>query len=178
MRLQRAFSQVMAPIARVSPAGFDPAPDNLRLVRKLSLLLALALTALLPVAHANPGPAVQLPPIGAAESPLFAAGGTPVSNGIFFPGTSLCANGTCYGEPYEIAQGTDIRFYNLDSGVVANSHRVVSKKMKKKGGPIFASDTVAGPGSTLMKTSHLKPGLYEYFCTIHSGMEGIIEVTG
>jgi hypothetical protein len=169
----------MAPFAQVPPAGFGPAPDNLRLVRKLSLLLALALTALLPVAHATPVPApAALPPIGAAEAPLFAAGGTPVSNGIFFPGTALCANGTCYGEPYEIAQGTDIRFYNLDSGVVANSHRVVSKKMKKKGGPIFASDTISGPGSTLVKTSHLKPGVYEYFCTIHSGMEGIIEITG
>lgn len=155
-------------------------PPNLGLVRKLSLLLAAVATALLPSAHAATGPGTPaLPPLGAAESPLFAAGGTPVSNGLFFPGTRVCANGSCYGQAYEIAPGTDIRFYNLDSAVVANSHRIVSKNVKKKtGAPLFQSDTVSGPGSTLMKMSHVKPGEYAYYCTIHFGMEGLIRVTG
>jgi hypothetical protein len=149
-------------------------------MRKLSLLLAAVATALLPSAHAATGPSLPaLPAIGAAEAPLFAAGGTPLSNGIFFPGTSVCANGTCYGEPYEVARGTDIRFYNLDSAVVANSHRIVSKDTKKKtGAPLFQSDTVDGPGSALVKTSHLKPGVYAYFCTVHFGMEGQLSITG
>lgn len=148
-------------------------------MRKLSLLVAAAAAALLPSAHAGAGSALPtLPPVGAEEAPLFAAGGTPVSNGIFFPGTSLCANDTCYGEPYEIARGTDIRFYNLDHAAVANSHRIVSKKSKKRSkAPLFQSDNVQGPGSTLMKTSHLKPGVYEYFCTVHFGMQGALEVT-
>jgi hypothetical protein len=149
-------------------------------VRKLSLSIVAAATALLPSAHAATGTVVPaLPPLGAAEAPLFAGGGTPVSNGIFFPGTALCADSTCYGEPYEIARGTDIRFYNLDSAAVANSHRIISKQTKKRSkAPLFASDNVAGPGSTLMQTSHLKPGIYDYFCTVHFGMEGRIEVTG
>ncbi|MFN2589130.1 MAG: plastocyanin/azurin family copper-binding protein [Actinomycetota bacterium] len=148
-------------------------------MRKLSLLVAAAATALLPAAHAAPGAtAPALPPLGAAEAPLFAAGGTPVSNGIFFPGTALCAGTYCLGQPYAVAQGTDIRFYNLDSAAVANSHRIVSKQTKKRSkAPLFQSETVAGPGSTLMKTSHLKPGVYGYFCTIHFGMDGLLEVT-
>lgn len=161
------------------PAGFRPGPDNLGLVRKLSLLLAAAATALLPTAHAATGiDAPALPPVGAAEAPLFAAGGTPLTNGVFFPGTALCAAGSCFGQPYSIARGTDIRFYNLDSAIVANSHRIVAKDMKRKtGAPLFQSDTVAGPGSSLMRTSHLKPGVYGYFCTVHFGMEGLLEVT-
>ncbi|MDQ4025624.1 MAG: plastocyanin/azurin family copper-binding protein [Actinomycetota bacterium] len=149
-------------------------------MRKISLLLAAAATALLPSAHASTGPSLPaLPPVGGAEAPLFAAGGTPFSNGIFFPGTALCAPyANCFGEPYEVARGSDIRFYNLDSAAVANSHRIVAKQRKKRSGaPIFSSETVAGPGSTLMITSHLKPGVYEYFCTIHFGMEGLLEIT-
>ncbi len=148
-------------------------------MRKLSLLVAAAAMALLPSAHAGTGASLPaLPPLGAAEAPRFAAGGTPVSNGIFFPGTSVCAGLYCYGEPYAVTQGSDIRFYNLDSAAVANSHRIVSKQTKKRSGaPLFQSDTVAGPGSTLMRTSHLKPGVYAYFCTIHFGMEGRLEIT-
>lgn len=161
------------------PAGKAPASPNLEIVRKLTAVLALAALALLPSAHAAGGrdaaslPA--LPPVGTEENALFAGGGTPVSNGIFFPGTILCAT-TCDGVPYEIKQGTDIRLYNLDSALVANSHGVVSKDAKKKGGPLFQSDTFGGPGSTLMKTSHLKPGVYDYFCRVHFGMQGRIQV--
>lgn len=151
-------------------------------MRKLSLLVALAALALLPSAQAAVGGDAslpKLPPVGAAEAPLFAGGGTPVTNGVFFPGTALCNGSTCYGEPYEIAKGTDVRLYNLDTGLVANSHGIVSKATKKKtGGPLFQSDTFGGPGSVLMKTSHLKPGVYEYFCRVHFGMMGFLEVTG
>jgi hypothetical protein len=159
------------------PAGFPRPLDNLGLVRKLSLLIAAAATALLPSAHAAGGsslPALQ--PVGAAEAPLFAGGGTPVSNGLFFPGTLLCAGTDCHGEPYEIARGTDVRFYNLDSGVVANSHRIISNKLKRNGAPLFMSDTVSGPASTLMKMSHVKPGVYQYYCTIHPGMQGALAI--
>lgn len=120
----------------------------------------------------------SLPAPGAAEEPLFAAGGTPLTNGIFFPGTALCVGTDCQGVPYEIARGSDIRFYNLDAAIVANSHRIVSKRKTKRGRPLFQSENVGGPGSTLMKTSHLKPGVYPYYCSVHFGMEGIIEITG
>lgn len=147
-------------------------------MRKLPLLLAAASLALLPSAEAAaPAALPQLPPIGAAEEPLFAAGGTPLTNGLFFPGTAVCVGSDCRGVPYQIAQGSDIRFYNLDSAAVANNHRVVSKKVSKKGRPIFQSETIGGPASTLMKTSHLKPGVYPFYCSVHFGMEGILEIT-
>lgn len=148
-------------------------------MRKLPLLLAALSLALLPSAQAAAGgPALpKLPPIGAAEQPLFAAGGTPLTNGIFFPGTAVCVGTDCQGVPYEIPVGSDIRFYNLDTAAVANNHRIVSKKLTKKNRPLFQSDTIGGPGSTLVKTSHLKPGVYGYYCTVHFGMEGLLEFT-
>ncbi|HEX2195458.1 MAG TPA: hypothetical protein VHJ76_00920 [Actinomycetota bacterium] len=147
-------------------------------MKKLPLLVAAVSLALLPTAEAAVGELPSLPPVGAAEEPLFAAGGTPLSNGLFFPGTALCVGTDCQGVPYQIAKGSDIRFYNLDAAVVANSHRIISKRQNKKGRPLFQSDNVAGPGSTLMKTSHLKPGVYPYYCSVHFGMEGILEITG
>lgn len=155
-----------------------PASPNLETVRKLPLLLAALSLALLPSAQAaSPRELPALPPIGAAEAPIFAAGGTPLTNGVFFPGTAACVGSDCQGVPYEVARGTDIRFYNLDSAVVANSHRIVSKDTNKRGRPLFQSETVQGPASTLMKTSHLKAGVYGYYCSVHFGMEGLLEIT-
>lgn len=159
-------------------AGLDRGSPNLRIVRKLPLLLAAASLALLPSAEAAaPAALPQLPPIGAAEQPLFAGGGTPLTNGIFFPGTAVCVGSNCQGVPYQVAQGSDIRFYNLDTAVVANNHRVVSKRLNKRGRPLFQSDTIGGPASTLVKTSHLKPGVYPFTCSVHFGMDGILEIT-
>lgn len=144
------------------------------------LLLASAVTSLVLVASAgaaSPRELPALPPVGAEEAPLFAAGGTHLTNGIFFPGTALCVGKDCYGVPYQVAAGSDIRFYNLDPVVVANSHRIISRKTNKRGRPLFQSDNVAGPGSSLMKTRHLKPGVYGYYCAVHFGMEGLLEFT-
>ena len=147
-------------------------------MRKLPLVLTAAFLALLPSAEAAaPGTLPKLPALGAAEAPLFAGGGTPLTNGIFFPGTAMCVGTDCQGVPYQIARGTDIRFYNLDNATVANNHRIVSKQTSKRGRPTFQSDTIGGPASTLMKTSHLKPGIYPFYCSVHFGMEGILEIT-
>ena len=48
-------------------------------MRKLSFVLAAAFLALLPSAEAATGTLPQLPPVGAAEAPLFAGGGTPLT---------------------------------------------------------------------------------------------------
>ena len=147
-------------------------------MRKLPLLLAAISLVLLPSAGvASSGGLPPLPPIGAAEAPLFAAGGTHLTNGIFFPGTALCVGSDCQGVPYQVASGSDIRFYNLDPAVVANNHRIISHDTNRRGRPLFQSDNVAGPGSSLMKTRHLKPGIYGYYCAVHFGMEGLLEFT-
>lgn len=143
---------------------------------KIALALSAAL-ALLPSAGAASPSAPPPPRPTAAEAPLFAAGGTPLTNGLFFPGTALCVGTDCQGVPYQVAQGTDIRFYNLDTAVVANNHRILSHDLNKRGRPLFMSETIGGPGSTLMKTSHLRPRTYAFYCSVHPGMEGILEIT-
>lgn len=100
-----------------------------------------------------------------------------MTNGVFFPGTALCLGSNCQGVPYEVPQGSDIRFYNLDPAVVANNHRILSDRTNKRGRPLFMSDTIGGPGSTLMRTSHLEPGVYPYECSVHDGMKGILKIT-
>ncbi len=144
-------------------------------MRKLiGMLVALALVA--PMTGADrPASAA----IADAEVTVYAAGGTQVSNGVFFPGTAL-ANGDDYvGEPLIVPEGSNLRFFNLDVSAFAGAHKITSFKRVKRGGkkvPLFASKLVDGPGEDLVVTSHVKPGTYPYFCSIHDGMFGLIEV--
>lgn len=120
---------------------------------------------------------------GAATSaretaPLFVGGGTFVSNGVFFPGTAAYYEGEYYGPPYQIARGTDIELTNVDQGDISNGHQMRSFKQRRNGRPLFVSARISQPGeSTIVITSHLKPGIYPYFCTNHFGMLGRLEIT-
>ena len=111
---------------------------------------------------------------------IFAGGGTLLTNGLFFPGTAFCDNSGCtvVGDPLQIAKGTDITFVNADAEVVANAHQIISiKRHKKTKRPLFFSDVLTTPGEQdLVITSKLKPGRYVYGCTIHFGMNGVIQV--
>ena len=110
---------------------------------------------------------------------VLSGGGTPVSNGLFFPGTAIPDNDgglTSVLPPIEIQQGTDLEFTNLDEATVSNAHKLVSKK-RIKGRWVFQSDLLTRPGQTsLVATSNLKPGLYPFYCTIHTGMWGQLKV--
>ena len=110
---------------------------------------------------------------------VVAGGGTPVSNGLFFPGTAIPAEGgglTAVLPPVQIQQGTDVEFVNIDEATVSNSHTMVSLK-RRKGRPLFHSDQLTRPGQTsLVTTSNLKPGLYPFYCSVHAGMWGQLEV--
>ena len=151
-----------------------PAAANLLIMRRV-LLSALMLLVALPL-MAPAGRAAT--PIENVESggTLFAGGGTNVSNGVFFPGTAIYDGSTYQGlPPLQIAQGTDLTFVNLDVGAVANGHQIISFR-QKRGVPVFKSPRVDGPGQALVITSHVKPGVYPFFCTIHFGMYGRLEV--
>ena len=112
-----------------------------------------------------------------ANGYIFAGGGTFVSNGAFFPGTAVFDGSKLVGQPYQIAQGSDITFVNLDNGDIANGHQIRSYK-QRKGRPLFQSKKLTQTGeSATMVTSHLKPGIYEFACPIHFGMYGLLEVT-
>lgn len=112
----------------------------------------------------------------AANNFIFAGGGTSVSNGIFFPGTTFCDTEGCTGEPLPVPRGDDITFVNLDTSTVTNAHQIVSKK-RKRGRPLFMSEVSYGPDQSLLITSHLKPRTYKYYCSFHFGMYGQIEIT-
>lgn len=142
---------------------------------KVSLLLAGALLALAVVA---PGGASAATPVVEVGGRAFVGGGTPLTNGLFFPGTGLNDGSQIqWAPPVQLVQGTDLELVNTDESIVSNAHRLVSFK-HKAGRPLFASDVVNTPGQTsLVTTSNLKPGIYEYFCSIHSGMLGRIEIT-
>lgn len=147
--------------------------------RKLIKLLLASLTAAALVGGlAVPGGASPLI-TGDANNFLFAGGGTPLTNGVFFPGTATCDADDCteLGPPLTIDKGDDVTFVNLDAALVTNTHQIVSfAKRKKNRGPLFASENVSGPGSTTLKMRHVKPGTYLYMCTVHFGMYGQIEV--
>jgi hypothetical protein len=128
---------------------------------------------------------IASPPVPTRETmPLFAAGGSAVTNGVFFPGTAIYDGYELQGVPYEIAKGTDIEFYTTDSSVtLGNGHQIRSFKNRRNGRPLFMSKFLVGPGSTLMITSHLKPGRgelddgsYGYFCSVHNQQFGILKI--
>lgn len=107
---------------------------------------------------------------------IFAGGGTFVSNGTFFPGTLVCNGADCSGlPPVQVKKGTDLEFVNLDPAAVTNGHQIVSYK-RKAGKPIFRSPQVDGPSTAIVITSHLKPGVYRFFCATHFGMEAALEI--
>ena len=108
---------------------------------------------------------------------IFVGGGTPLTNGLFFPGTAIPREGGFDGPPpLQVQQGTDVELINLDEATVANAHRLIS--FRRRGGrPLFASGMVSRPGDvSLVTTSNLKPGVYPYYCPIHNGMWGQIEI--
>ncbi len=110
---------------------------------------------------------------------VISAGGTKVSNGIFFPGTALPNNDgslTPVLPPIEIERGTDLEYVNVDEATVSNAHKLLSLK-RRKGRPVFHSDTLSRPGQTdVVITSHLKPGLYPFYCSTHTGMWGQLRI--
>jgi hypothetical protein len=126
---------------------------------------------------------VALPSWSAASSAstaepakMFVGGGTFVSNGVFFPGTGVYDGENLQGMPLQVERGQDIELTNLDYGDLANCHQLSSYK-KKRGRPLFTSKRICAPAeSALVLTSVLKPGRYEAYCPVHTGMYAIIEV--
>lgn len=109
--------------------------------------------------------------LGTEEDAALVAGGHvhgTGAEGSFFPG-SPCEG--CPTTPLEIEQGSDVEFTGLDE----EKHRVVSKK-RQRGRLLFNSAAVANGDSTLMITSNLKPGTYDFFCSFHPSMTGVLAV--
>lgn len=73
-----------------------------------------------------------------------------------------------------IDQGEKVTFRNNDIA----GHDVTAKDKSEDGKPLFASDFV-GPGQSgpVNGTEYLTTGNYDFFCTIHPGMEARLRVT-
>lgn len=108
-----------------------------------------------------------------------AGGGTPVSNGVFFPGTAVANNNGGVDPvlpPIQLKRGTDLEFVNLDEATVSNGHKIVSLK-RRRGYPLFTSELLRRPGQTdVLYTSNLKRGIYPFYCSTHAGMWGQIKI--
>lgn len=140
------------------------------------LLAAFACLGIVAVALAAPATAGPLDAT-APDTPavLFAGGGTAVSNGYFVPGTAIYDGKQFQGEPLQVPQGSNVTFVNTDYAPLTNAHAIVSFK-RHHGVPLFSSGLVKGPGQGLLVTSNLKPGVYPFFCSIHYGMYGLIQI--
>lgn len=147
--------------------------------------IAFVLVAL--VAWSALSPAGAVPHLGDVPTPdnrIVAVGGTQLSNGIFIPGTAQCTRDGCEvlieGSELEVEKGQNVTFTNLDAYEHANAHSLVSikthKKGKKKGKPLFSSSDVKGPAEVNVRTKHLKPGSYPFYCRTHFGMYGIFKI--
>lgn len=134
-----------------------------------------AALALLPGAASGAPARPTAPPKAADTVPLFAGGGTALSNGFFFPGTAVYDGNKLQGVPLQVQQGQNIQFVNTDAAPVTNGHQIISFK-RRRGHPLFQSPLVNGPATALVITENLKPGVYPYFCNIHFGMYGLIEI--
>lgn len=82
------------------------------------------------------------------------------------------------GSPFSQAAGTEAQFSNPGAPNRV-PHNVYSKGVGPDGGSLFYSKTI-GPGMStpVDGTEYLPAGRYPFLCTLHSGMNGILDVTG
>ena len=73
-----------------------------------------------------------------------------------------------------IAQGEKVTFQNMD----VSGHDVTANQTGDDGAPLFRSALVS-PGSSgpVEGTEYLTTGSYDFYCSIHPGMEAVLEVT-
>ena len=81
------------------------------------------------------------------------------------------------GSPFPQTAGTTAEFSN-PGGSNRVPHNVYSKGTGPDGGSLFYSKTI-GPGvaTPVDGTEYLTAGRYPFVCTLHSGMNGVLEVT-
>ncbi len=139
------------------------------------LILAGVVGATLVPASSEARTTTRAPRCDTQNATIFAGGGSPMSNGVFFPGAAVYDGRQFIGSAQVVDRGCNVEFVNLDAGAVANAHSMVSFK-RKRGRPLFYSRSIMGPGTAMVRTSHLRPGTYPFYCSVHHGMFGLLEV--
>jgi plastocyanin len=97
-------------------------------------------------------------------------------------GAAIALGGTITARPVNmfgsavttIDQGEQVTFQNAD----VSGHDVTANQTGDDGAPLFRS-VVVSPGSSgpVEGTEYLTTGSYDFFCSIHPGMEATLEVT-
>ena len=75
---------------------------------------------------------------------------------------------------YTMGAGERATFAN-SAGV---SHNVTAKRRGPDGRPLFRSRTISSGTTPVDGAQYLGPGVYDFQCTIHAGMESKLEVSG
>ncbi|HEU0131757.1 MAG TPA: cupredoxin domain-containing protein [Mycobacteriales bacterium] len=72
-----------------------------------------------------------------------------------------------------VARGETLTLVNLDPA----AHDVTALDVGP-GGPLFRSATIDRPGQTAVVTGveSLEPGVYEFYCSVHTEMHGTVSV--
>lgn len=81
--------------------------------------------------------------------------------------------------PFSQAQGVTANFVNQDEAGPVSYHNVTASQGGPDGDPLFSSETILGGGlsTPVVGTQYLSAGSYPFVCTLHSGMNGTLEVT-
>ena len=82
------------------------------------------------------------------------------------------------GSPFSQTSGTLADFLN-PGPPNATPHNVYADRNGPDGGPLFFTSRVVAPGTTVpvRGTEYLSAGSYRFNCTLHSGMDGVLEVS-
>lgn len=76
--------------------------------------------------------------------------------------------------PLLVGRGSTLRFVNLDP---LGWHTIESTVYDEDGDPLFSSASVGmGMTTTVDGVELLAPGVYEFMCTIHFGMNGNLTI--
>ena len=122
------------------------------------------------------------PAVGSADAAPI--GGVVITEAYtFVPGGDNIAGGAAPGTigPVVIARGTDVLFVNLEATLALDSHTMTADGCAYEHPDPCWFDSgdprAQAPGETaVVRTSHLLPGSYGFFCAVHDVMRGTLVV--
>lgn len=109
------------------------------------------------------------------------AGAQPLPTGAVNVVSGPQGSATGYLTPQVVSTaGTVVQFVNGDTtthDVTSRATKTVVVKKRKRQVPIFSAPITASGGmSAIPATAELKAGTYDFYCSLHPGMKGVLTV--